>query len=109
MVEVRPKKISERIESYNYLLYRIGDTYFAKNGLSGNVDYSSVNFKTVYDAVSAVLTVDGGTVVLRAGDVFVSSVGLSGVSNVSVEGYGATIQVQSNTASTHAVTFNSSE
>ena len=107
MVEIRPKKISERIESYNYLLYRIGDTYFAKNGLSGNIDYSSVNFKSVYDAVSAVLTVDGGTVVLRAGDVFVSSVELSGVSNVSVEGYGATLQVQSNTGGVHALTFDS--
>ena len=55
MVEIRPKKISERIESYDYLLYKIGDTYFAKNGLSGNVDYTGSTVASILTDVFNVI------------------------------------------------------
>jgi len=50
----------------NYLVWKDGSTYYAKNGESGNIDYSGTVASTVIQAAIDALT-SGGTVFLKQG------------------------------------------
>ena len=81
--------------------------YYLAQDSGDRICFASTSYKTVYNAVSTVLTVSGGTIVLKPGDTFTATSGLSGYSNVNVVGDGATLQVDSNTGSVHTLTFDS--
>ena len=80
--------------------------YYLAQDSGDRICFASTSYKTVHDAVSTVLTVSGGTIVLQPGGTFTSTATLNGYSNVNVVGEKSTLRVNSNTPSVHALTFN---
>ena len=41
--------ISATYQPYSYLIYKDGSTYYARNGITGNIDYSNTNAVTLFN------------------------------------------------------------
>lgn len=52
-------------DSYSYLVWVESGTYYAKNGLTGAIDYSGTNLLTLLTTVEGVVDDNGGTIYLK--------------------------------------------
>jgi len=58
-------KYPEQVASY--IIFIDGSTYYAKNGTTGQIDYSGTNFTTITQSVIDALGTDGGKVFIKQG------------------------------------------
>jgi hypothetical protein len=72
-------------EPYSYILFKDASTYYAKNGLTGAIDYSGTNASQVIDNALAV----GGTIFLRKGEYYLSGELKINVAGTSIIGEGS--------------------
>jgi hypothetical protein len=55
------------VQSYSYIIFQDGSNIFAKNGITGAVDYSSTNASYVFNTVIQSLEDNGGSILLKSG------------------------------------------
>jgi len=61
-------------ETASYVIFKVGDTIYAKNGTTGEIEYSGTNASYVINqAIASVHLKGGGTVFLKAGEYVIDS------------------------------------
>lgn len=73
------------VQSYNYLIFKDSGTYYAKNGETGAIDYSSTDLYTVLQ--SAIDAIDSGIILLK-GDLGQLSDTVTTKPDVIIQGFG---------------------
>jgi len=76
--------------TYDYYIYKISTTYYAKNGTTGIVDYSDTSFFTVISSVITALS-SGGLIQLGRGDFSLTSRLTITQNNIKIRGLGVDI------------------
>ena len=95
---IRPVDRKEFVErtfphTYSYMVYREGDVYYAKDGVTGSVEFSDVDAVNVIQyAIDKVNVLGGGRVLLKRGTYVVGKT-ISIKSNVIVEGEGSDVTI----------------
>jgi hypothetical protein len=80
-------RLGRAVVSPSYIIFRIGGMVYAKNGLTGRVEYSSTDASDVIQYAIDALGERGGKVFIKRGDYYLPS-RISIKSNVTVEGEG---------------------
>lgn len=96
-------------ELASYVMWKSGSTYYAKNGITGEVDYSGTDFKTVIQAAVDDLDGEGtgGTIHLMPGTYSIASkAGFSLKDDMILEGEGPKTVISLDAATSYAINMN---
>lgn len=74
-------------EPYDYFIFKVSTTYYAKNGTTGKIDYSNTSFYTVLTSVITALST-GGTILLGRGDFSMTTQLVITQNNLKIKGSG---------------------